>query len=408
MFEPYTDWAIIAVFAFIYGLIAGRLGRTWISDAIIFLFTGLLIGPYGLGILQFNVTSESLKTIVELTLAFILFTDAANANLGVLKNSLRLPWRLLAMGLPLTILLGFGVSSLLFPEFSTVEAGLLAVMLAPTDAALGKAVVTNPQVPDRIREDLNIESGLNDGICVPLLFALLAVATEKNSSNGTFDLLTTLFIEQIGIGLLVGASFSVIGTQLRQFCIKRNWISQEWQPVQAIALAVGCFATAQHLGGSGFISCFIGGLVFGSIIKKEKEELLIAAEATGDVFSLITWVAFGSSVVGLALTKLTWQALLYGIFSLTIIRMFPVFLVIFGMKLDQWTKLFVGWFGPRGLASIVFAVIVFDKKLPHSQEILIIVAITVLLSVLAHGITANPLANRYGQWIIQKKTSDQK
>ena len=322
------------------------------------------------------------------------------------KNSLRLPWRLLAMGLPLTILLGFGVSTLLFPEFSTVEAALLAVMLAPTDAALGKAVVTNPQVPDNIREDLNVESGLNDGICVPLLFALLALTTGKNSDNGTVNLLTSLFLEEIGIGVLIGASFAVIGTQLRQFFIKRNWIAPDWQPVQAIALAVACFATAQHLEGSGFISCFVGGLIFGSIVKKEKEELLIAAEATGDALSLITWVAFGSSVVGLAFNHLTWQAFLYGVFSLTLIRILPVFLVVFGMKLDLWTTLFVGWFGPRGLASIVFAVIVLDEKLPHSKEIAIIVSITILLSVLAHGLTANPLVNRYGQWITQQKNSD--
>ncbi|MGB5592462.1 MAG: cation:proton antiporter [Crocosphaera sp.] len=404
MFEPYTDWAIIAIFIIIYGLIAGRLGRTWISDAIVFVFTGLLLGPFGLGILQFNVTSENLKIIVELTLALILFTDAANANLGVLKNSLRLPWRLLAMGLPLTILLGFGLSTLLFPEFSTVEAGLLAVMLAPTDAALGKAVVTNPQVPDKIREDLNIESGLNDGICVPLLFVLLATTTQEAANHSTFSLVTTLFLEEIGIGVLVGASFSVMGTQLQQFCWKRDWVSQQWRPALAIALAVASFSTAQHLGGSGFIACFVGGLIFGGIVtKQQKEKLLIPAEATGDVLSLITWVAFGSSVVMLALRQPTWQAFLYGILSLTVIRMLPVFLVLFGMKLDLWTKLFVGWFGPRGLASIVFAVIVLDAKLPHSREIVIIVTTTVVLSVVAHGLTANPLANRYGQWINRRE-----
>lgn len=403
MFQPYTDWAIVAALVFIYGLVAGRLGRTWISDAIVFSFLGLFLGPYGLGILQFNVTSENLKTVVELTLALILFIDAANANLTVLKNSLRLPWRLLAVGLPLTILLGFGAGTLLFPDFSAVEVALLAVMLAPTDAALGKAVVTNPQVPDTIREDLNVESGLNDGICVPLLFSLLAIAATKNSGNGTLTLLSTLFIEQIGIGVLVGASFSAIGTQLRQFCILRGWTAEDWQPVLAIALAVGCFATAQYLGGSGFIACFVGGLVFGGIVTHEKEKLLIAAEATGDTLSLITWVAFGSSVIGLALRNLTWQAVLYGVLSLTAIRMFPVFLAVFGMKLDRWTKLFVGWFGPRGLASIVFTVIVLDEKLPHSREIAITVAITILLSVLAHGLSANPLAHRYGQWMAARQ-----
>ena len=169
----------------------GSIGRTWISDAIVFVFTGLLLGPFGLAILQFNVTAENLKTITELTLALILFTDAANANTKILKNTLRLPWRLLAMGLPLTILLGFGLSTILFPEFTILEASILAVMLAPTDAALGKAVVSNPKVPDSIGEDLNAESGLNDGICVPLLFALLAVTTGKNLDSSPIRLVIT-------------------------------------------------------------------------------------------------------------------------------------------------------------------------------------------------------------------------
>ncbi|MEB3120695.1 MAG: cation:proton antiporter [Snowella sp.] len=406
MFHPYSDWAILAIFIFIYSLIAGRLSRTWLSDEIIFLSFGLITGPFGFKFLQFEVTSESLKTIAELTLALILFTDAANANLSVLKNSVRLPWRLLGVGLPLTIALGFGVSILLFPDFSWQEAAILAIMLAPTDAALGKAVVTNPKVPDNLREDLNVESGLNDGICVPLLFAILAIATDKNGGNSTFNLLSTLFVQQIGIGVLVGTSFSVIGLQLRQFCRKRNWIAQDWQPIMAIALALACYGTSQYWGGSGFIACFVGGMVFGAIVKEEKEELLMAAEATGDALSLITWVAFGSAVTPLAITQLSWQNLLYGVLGLTLVRMLPVFIAVFGMKLDLSSKLFIGWFGPRGLASIVFAVIVLDEKLAHGQEIAIIVAITIILSVLAHGFSATPLVNLYGQHNAQMQSPD--
>ncbi|ACB53932.1 putative Na+/H+ antiporter [Crocosphaera subtropica ATCC 51142] len=399
MFEPYSDWAILSIFVVIYSLVGGRIRRTWISDAMVFVFMGLLLGPFGLGMLQFDVTSENLKTVTELTLALILFNDAANANTKVLKQSLRLPWRLLALGLPLTILLGFALSTLLFPQFSPVEAGLLAVMLAPTDAALGKAVVSNPKIPDNIREDLNIESGLNDGICVPLLFALLAITTGENLERSPLELVAILFTEEIGIGLLVGVSFAVITNQLREFFIARNWIEHHWQPVMAIALALGCFSTAQHFGGSGFIACFVGGLMFGIILKRGKEELLIASEAVGDNLSLITWVAFGSSLVMLAVRQQTWQTFLYAVLSLTVIRMLPVFLVLFGMELDKWTKLLVGWFGPRGLASVVFAVFIFDAKLPHSSEIVIIAITTIMLSILAHGLTANPLVNLYGKWI---------
>ncbi len=397
MIHEYNDWAILAAFIFIYGIIAERLERTLISGAIIFIVFGLLFGPFGLGILDFNVTSENLRLIVELTLALILFTDAANADLAVLKNSIRLPCRLLLVGLPLTILLGFGVGRLLFPDLSLVEAAILATMLAPTDAALGKAVVTNPHVPAKIREDLNVESGLNDGICVPILFALLAIANNQNTEGSTTQLLFHLFAEEIGIGVLVGASFALIATQLGRFCLDRNWISPTWKQVAVVTLAIACFATAQSLGGSGFIASFVGGLVFGGTARSDKEDLLLASEATGDIMSLITWVVFGSAVVSLAIGQITWAILLYAILSLTVVRILPVLFSLSGVSLDLESKLFVGWFGPRGLASIVFAVIVLDANLPNSEMLAITVACTVILSVLAHGLTANPWAGRYGK-----------
>ena len=397
MIHPYNDWAILAAFVFIYSIIAGGLERTWLSGAIVFVAFGLLFGPFGLGILHLNVNSENLRAIAELTLALVLFTDAANANLAVLKSSVRLPCRLLLVGLPLTILVGFGVGRLLFKDFSLVEAAILATMLAPTDAALGKAVVTNPYVPSSIREDLNVESGLNDGICVPILFALLALATNQNAESSTTQLLLHLFAEEIGIGVLVGASFAVIGTQLGKFFSNRNWLSETWLQVSVVALAIACFATAQSLGGSGFIASFVGGLVFGGTVTSYKEDLLQGSEATGDTMSLITWVVFGSAVVSLAIGQLTWQIVFYAILSLTLVRIVPVFLCLSGVPLDVESKLFVGWFGPRGLASIVFAVIVLDANLPNSEMLAITVVCTVILSVLAHGLTANPWARRYGQ-----------
>ena len=404
MINPYNDWAILAAFVLIYSIIAGRLERTWISGAIVFTVFGLLFGPFGLGILHLNVNWENFRAITELTLALILFTDAANANLAVLKSSVRLPCRLLLVGLPLTILLGFGVGRLLFQDFSLVEAAILATMLAPTDAALGKAVVSNPQVPAHIREDLNVESGLNDGICVPILFAFLALTTNQNAESSTTQLLLHLFAEEIGIGVLVGVSLAVLGTQLGKFAIQRNWLSETWRQVSVPALALACFATAQSLGGSGFIASFVGGLFFGSAAKTYKEELLRVSEATGDTVSLITWVAFGSAVVGLAIGQLTWQIILYAILSLTVVRIVPVFLCLSGMALDVGSKLFVGWFGPRGLASIVFTVIVLDENLSASKTLAITVACTVILSILSHGLTANPLARLYGQ-LMQRSTN---
>ena len=387
----YENMAILAAFVFLYSIASGGLERTPINGALLFAAFGLALGPLGLGLLSMNVDKEGLRTLAELTLAMVLFTDAANANLGVLKKSFHIPQRLLLIGLPLTILLGFGVGVLLFDGLTLFEIAILATMLAPTDAALGKAVVTNEAVPSNIREGLNVESGLNDGICVPILFVFLALAAGTGGEGGTTALALKLVAEEIGIGLAVGAGFTVIGAWLiRQFS-DRGWITETWQQLPVAALAVSCFAVAQVLGGSGFIACFTGGLLFGALTKQHKEQLLLAAEGTGDTLALITWVVFGAAVFGQAVGSFSWDVMLYALLSLTVVRMLPVFLTLAGMNLRTDEKLFMGWFGPRGLASIVFAVIVINENLPGGGTIIMTVVCTIALSVIAHGLSANPL-----------------
>ena len=387
----YGDLSFLAAFVFLYSITCGGLERTPINGAILFTAFGLAFGSLGLGILTLNVGAEGLNTLAELTLALVLFTDAANANLSVLKKAFHIPQRLLLIGLPLTILLGFGVGVLLFGGLTLFEIAILATMLAPTDAALGKAVVTNESVPADIRESLNVESGLNDGICVPILFLFLALATDSTAEGSTLQLAMTLVAQEIGIGVAVGVGLTVLGGWLLKLAADRGWITESWRQLPVAALAVACFAVAQHLGGSGFIACFAGGLLFGGIAKSHKQALLLSAEGTGDTLALITWVVFGAAVVGQAIGHLSWEAVLYALLSLTVVRMLPVFLVLAGMNLRADEKLFMGWFGPRGLASIVFAVIVMDKHLPGGGIIAITVVCTIVLSIVAHGLSANPL-----------------
>lgn len=389
----YENLAILAMFAFVYSAVAGGLERTPFSGALVFTAFGLVAGPLGLDLLELNVEAESLRTLAELTLALVLFSDAANANLGVLKTKLRLPRRLLLIGLPLTIAFGYVIGVLLFPGLGTFEVALIATMLAPTDAALGKPVVTNTSVPTDIRESLNAESGLNDGICVPVLFVFLALATGAETEHGTTMLALTLVAEEIGIGLIAGVGLTAVGAALLRICAERGWVTDVWRQVPVIALALGSFALAQAVGGSGFIACFAGGIYFGWLAKKHRHRLLLAAEGTGDTMALITWVLFGAAVIGQTGGDLTWQVLIYAILSLTVIRMLPVFLVLGGTGLRSDEKLFIAWFGPRGLASIVFGVIVLQEQLPGSETVTLTVALTIILSVIAHGITANPLAN---------------
>ncbi|RLA00228.1 MAG: sodium:proton antiporter [Gammaproteobacteria bacterium] len=409
----YVNLMILAAFIFFYSVSSGWFERTPTSGAIVFTAFGLAFGPLGLDYLELDIGDEGLSTLAGLTLAMVLFTDAANANLGVLKQSFHIPQRLLLIGLPLTILLGFGVGILIFDDLTLLEIAILATMLAPTDAALGKAVVTNELVPSNVREGLNVESGLNDGICVPILFLFLALIAHSSGDENTSELAIKLVVEEIGIGVAVALLLTVSGTLLIKQCVARGWVSETWRQLPVITLAVACFAVAQSLGGSGFIAAFTGGLLFGGIAEKytSKHTFLLAAEGTGDTMALITWVIFGAVVLGQSVESFSWQIVLYALLSLTVVRMLPVFLTLAGMNLRIDEKLFMGWFGPRGLASVVFAVIVLNANLPGGNTIVMTAVCTIILSIIAHGISANfliaKLANRIrgsqGESVVEKE-----
>jgi NhaP-type Na+/H+ or K+/H+ antiporter len=390
----YVNGAMLALFLLIYSAIAGRIERSLISGPIVFTAVGFILGADGLGILRIHIDGEGLRLLAELTLAMVLFTDAANADFSIVQRNLGLPERLLAAGLPSTIVLGFLGAAVAFPRLEILEMALLAAILAPTDAALGKPVVTNPAVPAAMREALNLESGLNDGICVPIVVLLLGLAVGTQIESGTVGHVARVVAEAIGIGLIVGLGLTWLTTLMLRFAERQGWISEHWVEIPIVALAAACFAVAQALGGSGFIACFVGGLLLSGLRARHKQELLRGAEHMGEALALLTWVVFGGIVVARMIDRFAWPALLYAILSLTVIRMLPVYLCLIGTRTSTAEKLFIGWFGPRGLATIVFAVLVLDEKLPGNDTITLAAGWTVLLSVIAHGVTANPLVRR--------------
>ena len=383
----YENLAILAAVVLIYSAAAGRVGRSWLSGPILFTGAGLVLGPAGLGVLELPLTAADLKILAEISLAMVLFTDAAHADLGVVRRAVGLPERLLLIGLPLTILLGFLIGLAVFPGLQVLEIALLAALLAPTDAALGAPVVANAGVPAATREALNLESGLNDGICVPVIIILLDFAIGTEMQGSTAWHIFSIVVEEIGIGLVL-TSVAVV---VLRYASRLGWTSKHWLHIPVVALAGLCFTAAQALGGSGFIACFAGGLLFGFLERDRRLDLLGGAASTGEVLALLTWLAFGGPVLGRLLSQVTWPVVIYAVLSLTVIRMLPVFLSLAGTGMSAANKLFIGWFGPRGLASIVFAVIVFDAGLPGRSTLAVTASFTVLLSVIAHGMTANPL-----------------
>jgi NhaP-type Na+/H+ or K+/H+ antiporter len=392
----YMELALVALFTFAYGLMSERISKLPMSGPIVFVIVGLALGPMGLGWFQDDITRGEFHTLVDLTLALILFIDAANANLPELRRHWRLPARMLGIGLPGAILLGALLATVLFDVLSFFEAAILGTMLAATDAALGKAVVTNESVPVNLREGLNCESGLNDGLCVPFLLVFIALAAGQDGESPVL-----LVAEELGIGLLVGLTIAGAGAWLLRASLARGWISGVWLQLCVPALAFLCFAVAQTLHGSGYIAAFVGGMLFGSVAWSHLHELVTPGEGIAEAMAMLTWLIFGVAVIGQSIEHMTGEMVLYALLSLTVIRMVPIGLSLIGSGLDRDSGLFLGWFGPRGLASIVFAIIVMNADLPGSEFMAMVVTCTVGMSLVLHGVTANPLA----RWIARRDSS---
>jgi sodium/hydrogen antiporter len=389
--------AVVAGVVVAYALVSRRLDRTPITAAIFFVSCGLVFGNKGLGWIDLGTRSESVRVLAEATLTLVLFADASRIDLKALRKEYVVPARLLGIGLPLTILAGFGLAAGLFRELSVGEALLLAIILAPTDAALGQAVVTDQRLPSRIRQGLNVESGLNDGICVPLLFIALALSgSEAHSLSGHGAL--ALVDKAIGYGLLFGVVCGVAGAYLLRFARRRELTDVAWMQVVPVGTAVLAYALATPLGGSGFIAAFVGGFTFGAVLRADEGTTLLLEEL-GGLANAVTFIVFGAAFVGPFLVKLTWTAALYAVLSLTVARMLPVAVAFAGTRARLPTVAFAGWFGPRGLASIVFTVIVLDEtNLPYDSTIAVVVVFTIVLSVFAHGLSSRPLTSRYAGW----------
>lgn len=393
----YQNLAVIAAFLLIYSLIAGRFESRLINGPLLFLLMGWLLGPGGIELLSLSIDSDGIKLLAELTLVIVLFSDAANTNWQVLLANRSLPIRLLLIGLPLTLLAGTLFGRWVYPDLPLLELAILSTILAPTDAALGKAVVSNPAVPAPIREGLNQESGLNDGICVPVLLLLLALIAPTEQHSGTGLLAITLLLEEIGIGLLVAWGLTTFTLRLLKTSYLNGWQLPLWRQLTMPGLALLCFALAQTLGGSGFIAAFVGGLLMGRKLGEHKHAYLNSCEGYGDLLSVVIWMVFGATLMPMLAELLHWQYWLYAAASLTLLRMVPVWLSLLGTGLKLELKLFIGWFGPRGLASIVFAVMVLQHEpaLLGQRPIIATVLCTIILSVILHGLTANPWVARF-------------
>ena len=391
-----TDLAILAGAVMVYAVVSGRLSRTVVTPAIAFLSAGIILGDAVLGWFTVEADGGALRLIAETTLTLVLFADASRINLRLLRHEIAVPVRLLGIGLPLTILAGAGLALIVLPELAVVEAVLLAIAVAPTDAALGQSVVSDERVPSRIRQGLNVESGLNDGLCVPLLLIALAIASAEGGGETEP---VRLILEEIGFGVAGGIAGGVAGAYALRLGRRRGWVATAWAPLVPLAAVGLAYGLASAIGGSGLIAAFAAGLTFGTIASDREEQAAEMLETIGDGFSAATFLVFGAAIVPLVLGVADWSMVLFAVLALTVARMLPVAIALAGTGARAPTVAFVGWFGPRGLASIVFGVLILQAgPISNLEPILATITLTVILSVYAHGFTASPLTERYLAW----------
>jgi NhaP-type Na+/H+ or K+/H+ antiporter len=389
-----SDLALVAALVFVWGAVSARLERFDVTAPITFVLAGLVLTHGPLGVLGIAPSHEAVKVLAETTLVLVLFSDASRVGFRDLRDELGLCLRLLGIGLPLTIGLGMLLALALFGGINIWLALLIGAALAPTDAALGAGVMVNRAVPARIRRLINLESGLNDGIATPFVLVAVAGAGVAAHESGIGP---GRAVAELALGLAVGVVVGGAGGWLVSVARRRDWVAEGFAGAAVLGLAVCAYASAVALHGNGFIAAFVGGLAFGSAAGRRGQPLVPFVEETGALVSLLVWLAFGAVAVAPMFEHLTWQLVVYAVLSLTVVRMVPVALALAGARLGWPTTAFVGWFGPRGLASVVFALIALeDLGEKAAGPAVSVITATVLLSVIAHGASAEPLARRYG------------
>jgi sodium/hydrogen antiporter len=388
--------AVMAAVIILWSAFSAPLDRRGVTSALAFTVAGLVLGSAVLDLLHVTPESSVSEHVTEAALVLLLFSDAARLDLPALRRQLGWPARLLLIGLPLTLVAGIGAGLLAFPGMALASVVLLSTMLASTDAALGQKVVTDPAVPARVRQALDVESGLNDGLAVPFFLVALDVATADLHKSVPSAVLTNA-AEQIGWGLAGGIAAGVLGGLLFRLADRRGWIGHEWRQILPLAAAVLAWAIAAGLGGSAFIAAFVGGLVYGRLASGRGPTTLLTEEA-GGLLAAVVWIGFGAAALATAMPHVTWRVVLYAALSLTVVRMVPVFVAMLRAGARRPTVAFMGWFGPRGLASIVFALLVVERGVPDQDTLVATVMVTVGLSVLLHGLSSAPLVGAYHRW----------
>ena len=389
---------LLAVLAF--AALSRRLEASVLTMPMVFTAFGWLIGQGGADLVPMDSERAIVYGIAELTLILVLFSDASRIDLGALRKGAGIPARMLLIGMPLTIMLGTLVAHAVSPNQPWALALLVAAILTPTDAALGQAVVSSPSVPLRLRQGVNVESGLNDGLALPVVM-IAALTASGGATHGAGEAPDNLFrfaVLQVSLGPLSGIVIAYVAARVLDFANDRKLATTAYQGIYFLATALLCYLGAELIGGNGFIAAFVGGLTFGHTLKGSRDFISEFMESEGQLFTLLTFLIFGAVLAPKGLAHADWKTVLLSLAFLTFARIVPVWLSLTGTDLRPWEKFFLGWSGPRGLASILFALLIVERyAVPGADEVLACVVLTVLISIFLHGVTAEPLAASFAR-----------
>jgi sodium/hydrogen antiporter len=390
--------AIFVLLLFGYSVVSRRLEQTVLTAPIVFTIAGMFMFPALPAIMEAGFNANVFLRLAEVGLVLLLFTDASRTDFKFLKTIGNLPIRLLSTGLLLTIFLGVVAARLVFPELTFWEAGILAVILAPTDAGLGQVIVNSPRVPARVRQALNVEAGLNDGLSVPFLLFFMALAAAK--IEGGAESLAEFIGQQLGYGVVVGATIGLAGGWLLGWARRRDWVAGPFRQIAVVSLPLLCLVISEMVGASMFIAAFVAGLTVQVGFKDAGKDSVEFTEEWGQLFNLAVFFLFGVLILK-DWPQYTMTVFLYGVLSLTVVRMVPVAIALIGTGLSPASVVFMGWFGPRGLASIVLGLVYLEEGmyLPGESTTRLAVIVTVALSIFAHGFSAVPGINLYARKI---------
>jgi len=407
-----ATFAVLAMLILAWAVTSKVLARANINGPLVFTVAGYLLANPDWGVLAVNFKAPSIHVIAELTLALLLFADASRVNASKLRSDIGFPSRLLGLGLPLSVILGSLLAAWLLDDLSWALAGFVGATLAPTDAALSAQVINDKRIPVRVRSVLNVESGLNDGIVTPVVAFALAVAATELGMTGHEGGSEGGALLQLAVGVVVGLAIGMGSALVISRGSRRQWIVTGGRRLATLGAALSSFALAVALHGNGFIAAFVAGIAFGAALDDEVvdvEEAGELPELLGEVLAFVVWFVFGAVLVPLAFANFDVSILVYALLSLTVVRMLPLALSLVGAGLDRQTVLFMGWFGPRGLASVVFALLAVEELGETSFVVpaLAAVSLTVFLSVVLHGVTAGPWGSRYARFERDHQELDQ-